>query len=109
MFLYNLLYMIYSKKPIFLALEFLNSGGIGEMQFGSCFIFSLFKGLCSLFCKPRPREGVFLQQQQQVSLRIQELALAEEEQQGPGHSQNWLLYFFVLKILTAVAEGSRPP
>lgn len=75
------------------------------MQFGSCFIFSLFKGLCSLFCKPRPCEGGFLQQQQQVSLRIQELAPAGEEQRGPGRSQNWLSYFLYPKSSLWLPKG----
>lgn len=97
MVLYYLLYIIYSKKPIFLALEFLPRGVIGEIHFWGWFILSLFKGL---FCKPALHEGEFLQQQQH----------GKEPGTGPGRSragcsQNWLLSFLYPKSLLWLLKG----
>lgn len=78
------------------------------MQFGS-FIFSLFKGLGLLFCKPRPREGRFLQQQYYFFFKDPGIGPSRRVAAGTRMLPELAFVFFVPKILAALAEGSRPP
>lgn len=110
MFLYNLLYIIYSKKPIFLALECLFRGDRGNAVWGLFCIFAEYKlAFVTLQTKTAAsrmsasHRGGSLQRQFRSGSRIRPW---QERSRGDlGRSQKWLLYFLHPKSSPRLPKG----